>query len=132
MRNSPLNNRRFFPGSLAALATFGPDDIESFAPSDETSTVNCELALSATRCSLVLDRITVHRDVYYIGAEELPGAWQGAVPRAWTLEAGEWFMMGDNSARSYDSRFFGPVQTSDLLGVAKWIYWPPDRWHEMQ
>ena len=26
----------------------------------------------------------------------------------------------------------GPVQTSDLLGVARWIYWPPDRWHEMQ
>ncbi|MGH7140296.1 MAG: S26 family signal peptidase, partial [Pirellulales bacterium] len=119
-------------GSLAALATFGPDDVESFAPPDENSTANCELALSVARASLVLDRITLHRDVYYLGAEEVRAGSLGAVSDTWTLEAGEWFMMGDNSARSYDSRFFGPAQTSDLLGVARWVYWPPERWHEMQ
>lgn len=119
-------------GSLAELATLGPDDVESFAPSDENSTANCELALSAARTSLVLDRIVVHRDVYYVGAEEVRAGSLMAISDDWTLEAGEWFMMGDNSARSYDSRYFGPVQTSDLIGVARWIYWPPERWHEMQ
>lgn len=119
-------------GYLAALATFGPESVESFSPSEDISTVKCELALSAARCSLVLNRITVHRDVYYMGAEELPGARLEGGPNTWTLEAEECFMLGDNSARSYDSRFFPDVQTSDFIGVARWIYWPPERWHELQ
>jgi len=33
-----------------------------------------------------------------------------------TLEEGEYFMMGDNRAGSYDSRAWGPIDRSDIIG----------------
>lgn len=38
-----------------------------------------------------------------------------------------WFMMGDNRGESDDSRFWGPVPTSWIIGGAFFTYWPPDR-----
>jgi signal peptidase I len=40
---------------------------------------------------------------------------------------GHWFMMGDNRGESDDSRFWGPVPTSWIVGDAFFTYWPPDR-----
>lgn len=35
------------------------------------------------------------------------------------------FVMGDNEARSYDSRVFGPVPMNKVVGKAVLIFWPP-------
>jgi signal peptidase I len=43
------------------------------------------------------------------------------------VPAGHWFMMGDNRGESDDSRFWGPVPTSWIIGQAFATYWPPDR-----
>ena len=44
------------------------------------------------------------------------------------LARGEYWVEGDNAEASTDSREFGPVRRSDLLGRA-WIrYWPVERW----
>jgi signal peptidase I len=43
------------------------------------------------------------------------------------IPAGHWFMMGDNRGESDDSRFWGPVPTSWIIGGAFVTYWPPDR-----
>jgi signal peptidase I len=43
------------------------------------------------------------------------------------IPAGDWFMMGDNRGASDDSRFWGPVPSKWLIGVAFFTYWPPDR-----
>jgi signal peptidase I len=43
------------------------------------------------------------------------------------IPAGHWFMMGDNRGESDDSRFWGPVPTSWIIGGAVATYWPPDR-----
>ena len=40
---------------------------------------------------------------------------------------GMWFMMGDNRGDSEDSRFWGPVPASWIIGDAFFTYWPPDR-----
>jgi signal peptidase I len=43
------------------------------------------------------------------------------------VPAGHWFMMGDNRGDSDDSRFWGPVPTSWIIGGAFATYWPIDR-----
>ncbi len=40
-----------------------------------------------------------------------------------TVPAGEFFMMGDNRDRSYDSRFWGYVKLDQIEGRAMFIYW---------
>jgi signal peptidase I len=44
-----------------------------------------------------------------------------------TVPAGHYFMMGDNRGESDDSRFWGPVPDSSVIGVAFFTYWPPNR-----
>jgi signal peptidase I len=48
-------------------------------------------------------------------------------PQAITVPKGYVFMMGDNRGESDDSRFWGPVPVSWVIGRARVTYWPPDR-----
>ena len=51
-----------------------------------------------------------------------------AVPgEEFKLGKDEFFMMGDNSAFSLDSRFFGAVPRRNLVGKAWVIFWPLTR-----
>jgi signal peptidase I len=48
--------------------------------------------------------------------------------RTVTLKTNEYFVMGDNRASSLDSRFFGAVTRSDIVGRVWLRGWPFDRW----
>lgn len=47
--------------------------------------------------------------------------------RGLTVPDGFVYLMGDNRGESLDSRFWGPVPTSWVIGEAMVIYWPPGR-----
>jgi signal peptidase I len=54
----------------------------------------------------------------------LPGPYtkDGAI----TLSDGQYFAIGDNRSYSSDSRSWGPISKSDIVGKAFFRYWPPD------
>lgn len=39
-----------------------------------------------------------------------------------------YYVLGDHRSRSVDSREFGPVAHSEIVGVLSYLYWPGDRW----
>jgi signal peptidase I len=56
------------------------------------------------------------------------GVAQPTIPESgessWTIADGELFVMGDHRAASSDSRAFGPIKVSDVIGRAWLRYWP--------
>jgi len=48
-------------------------------------------------------------------------------PATITVPRGDYYMMGDNRGSSDDSRFWGPVRRSWIIGRAFFTYWPPGR-----
>jgi len=67
----------------------------------------------------VVEDPRISKNFYY---NEVPYG-EGAI----TIPSGYFFVMGDNSANSYDGRKFGPVPLRDLLGEALLIWWPLNR-----
>ena len=47
--------------------------------------------------------------------------------QSWNVPDGEYFMLGDNRSDSCDSRTWGAVPRSSLIGPVILTYWPPDR-----
>ena len=47
--------------------------------------------------------------------------------QTWTVPQGAYFMIGDNRPNSCDSRQWGAVPRSSLIGPVIFTYWPPDR-----
>jgi len=50
----------------------------------------------------------------------------------WTVPDGELFVMGDHRASSADSRAFGPIEVSNVIGRAWLRYWPFDTFGVLQ
>ncbi len=44
-----------------------------------------------------------------------------------TVPEDSYFMMGDNSLNSLDSRFWGTVPSKNIVGKALFIFWPISR-----
>ena len=78
------------------------------------------------------DTVEERRGTIFINGEKLDEPYVPADERddrsgKWTVPAGSYFMMGDNRAQSCDSREWGYVPRSDLIGPVFAVYWPPQR-----
>jgi signal peptidase I len=60
----------------------------------------------------------------YLPKETIPST----ISRTLNLKAGEYFVMGDNRGSSLDSRFFGAIKRTDIVGKVWLRGWPFDRW----
>jgi hypothetical protein len=117
---------------VALLLPFGPQDVETAKRVSRDAAEPCRLALIAHRCRVSLSRIVLVRDVYYMGGDDDYFPLRGARNQPLKLGETEYFVLGDNSTLSKDSRFYGDLQDADLIGAARWIYWPRKRWHAFQ
>jgi len=82
------------------------------------------------------DTVDIHDGHVFVNGTELtePYVFEGqpTVPadpknHTWKLKDGYLFVMGDHRADSQDSRQFGPIQKSTLIGRAWLRYWPLDQ-----
>jgi signal peptidase I len=119
-------------GRVVARLTVLPDELQKVSASEEEAGEPCRLTLAADSRRMVISSLRVSRDIYYRDIQEMDiGDIEGVIDRI-QLGNDEYFLLGDNSPRSKDSRFFGPVPSRTTVGVARWIYWPPSRWHEFR
>lgn len=115
--------------------------------------VPARVAITARGMPLRLRHVLVQRDVFYrsISSESMPGnpylsagvpAW-GTMNNPIRLRPGDYFMCGDNSPASKDSRLWweagdfvqrrgedyqrGTVPADQLIGEAFFVYWPAGR-----
>ncbi len=69
--------------------------------------------------------------VYQVDGQSQPTITSTEPPR-WVVPDGELFVMGDHRASSSDSRTFGPIETSNVIGRAWLRYWPIDTFGVLQ
>jgi len=62
------------------------------------------------------------KDVYYYNRGKY-----GQINQKVKVPASSYFVLGDNSGSSKDSRYWGFVPHDLLIGRAELIYWPPNR-----
>ena len=77
------------------------------------------------------ERIQLLEGLLYVDGEHLAEPYLGGRPaspgledRWWGLGESEYFVLGDNRARSTDSRAFGPVDGGLIVGKVWFRYWP--------
>jgi signal peptidase I len=118
-------SRQGFGADGAALA--GPCD-QPLASESEQTFVKRVVGLPGDVLQIVdghVIRNGKHEPDAYIAA--CGGAPECTFSRSIRVPAGDYYMMGDNRGDSDDSRFWGPVPQHDIIGVAFFTYWPPDR-----
>jgi signal peptidase I len=78
------------------------------------------------------DTLTSSGNTIYVNGKALDERWTHTEPLGQPighvhLKANQYFMMGDNHADSCDSRMWGPVPRSDIIGKAFVRIWPLSR-----
>lgn len=82
------------------------------------------LEIVAHDCRIAFHRLQLFRDIYYHTADQVAGYGDvGSVG----LGDDQYFVIGDNSKRSRDSRLIGPIAADTVIGRAQSVYWPPSR-----
>ena len=81
------------------------------------------------------ESIRIEDGVLFVDGEALKEPYLAGLPpslgleeKAWDLQACQYVVLGDNRARSTDSRSFGTVGEASILGRAWYRLWPLRAW----
>ncbi|HIG04157.1 MAG TPA: hypothetical protein EYQ08_00250 [Planctomycetes bacterium] len=75
-------------------------------------------AISAVNCGGFIESVQLYRDQHWTQAA------QHATSKPFKIEEDRYFVLGDNSPSSLDSRWWGSFARSNLLGRGFSIFWP--------
>lgn len=80
------------------------------------------------------DRLKSVGDTIYVNGAPLDQKWThyaniSPAIQPETVPPGRYYMMGDNHPNSCDSRFWGTVPRSDIIGKVFLKFWPLSQWH---
>lgn len=104
---------------VGAAMVFG-DGVE-YAPAEEGQPPDEPAAVGAAGAEVRFGGVKLWRDLYWTNTGGKDGV------QTWVVPEGHYFALGDNSAASADSRYWGAVPASALFGRAVAIYHPPGR-----
>ncbi len=104
------------------------DDSPDVAEADKVREVRrhrSDVRFGVTGADVTVRDVRLARDLFYTSDTDTQ---KYGVGKAFTLGPGECFMLGDNSANSFDSRSWGTVSKENLVGGAFFVFWPVPRW----
>lgn len=78
------------------------------------------------------NEVTLTNEMGTIVYELPPGPMANSATTALTVPPDTYFVLGDNSTNSLDSRFWGPVPRGNIIGRVNYRYWPPARAGEVK
>ena len=110
--------RLFADGDLVGEVALPDSELNSGLTLSE----NQGIRLKATRCGGYLHQVEVFRDLHWTGNGNY------AVTGPFDIGQGRYFVLGDNSPSSLDSRYWGSFARSNLLGRGFVIFWPALPW----
>jgi len=84
------------------------------------------VALGGEGCRVRFGGIRILRDLFYTDVDEF------GTQKELVLGLDEYFLLGDNSAHSKDSRSLGPFERRQLLGRPVAVVWPPGRFRSLR
>lgn len=128
----------------------GVPDLEDLASETDSSYMACPVATAGTQKQAFIkrvvgmpgDRFKIIKGHAYVNGKKLNEPYINTAQscddpsnftlsctysREFTIPDGKYFMMGDNRNNSDDSRFWGPIPKSSMVGEAFATYWPINR-----
>jgi signal peptidase I len=128
----------------------GVPDLQDLPPETDSSYMACPVATAGAQKQAFIkrvvgmpgDRFKIIKGHAYVDGKELDEPYINTeqscddpssftlsctYSREFTIPAGKYFMMGDNRNNSDDSRFWGPIPKSSMVGEAFATYWPINR-----
>jgi signal peptidase I len=93
----------------------------SLARAEDYEASTCGAKIRVTGGSAALRAVRIDRDVHYTREGNLSG--DGVV-----VPAGHYYMLGDNSSNSQDSRRYKAFPEEAIIGRPHVVFWPPSRW----
>lgn len=122
---------RWAPYERGDIVVFHPPD--AYRTADDTPFIKRVIGLPGERVVLRDGKVYVNDieldEAYIVEIATDPGE-DGST--TWTVPEGSLFVMGDHRGASEDSRVFGPIEISRVLGRAWLRYWPLDTFGVLQ